>query len=217
MKKIPLISSLVLFVLLCVSGSYWVLQFIKPPVRKITAPPAVLQSADVESVATLFGGAMAVASNYQLKGIVLANPMNQSVAIIAVDGKANQAYPINSEISNGVRLVEVHADYVLLSDNGVNKRVDLPQEAKSASALRSPIATTLNQNAAVNSAEEAAGAVRSVNNKPRFNPQGRPAIPGMSATPNVITQPSPSTPPDFPPGSVGPTPNSAPTANQQDH
>ena len=231
MKKIPLISSVVLFALLCVSASYWVLQFIKPPVRKIIAPPPVVQVADVESVATLFGGALTVASNYQLKGIVLANPMKQSVAIIAVDGKATQAYPMDTEISNGVRLVEVHADYVLLLDNGVSKRVDLPQDAKSVSSgFQSPIAPMapiVPTAAAVTNAVEDNAAVHGGNIRPRFNPQGKPSMPGMSATPNVMTLPSTTTPPNFPPGTASFTPSFVPlkpaatdqvnpTPNQQD-
>lgn len=138
MKNIPLISSAVLLVLLCVSVSYWVLQLIQPPARKIVAPVAATPVANVGSVATLFGGAIATATNYQLKGVVLANPMNQSVAIIAVDGKPPQAYPMKTELNPGVTLDQVFASYVLLSDNGVSKRIDLPQDASSAEQI-SPV------------------------------------------------------------------------------
>ncbi|PRC92869.1 type II secretion system protein N [Solimicrobium silvestre] len=130
MKRIPLISSFILFILLCATSSYWVLQLIKPETRKISAPQITKPTADVESVAGLFGGAMAVDTNYQLKGVVLANPMGQSVAIIAVDGKPTQAYPMNTELSPGVTLNEVHSGYILLLDNGISKRVDLPQDSK---------------------------------------------------------------------------------------
>jgi len=146
MKRISLILSFVLFIALCATTSFWVLQFIKPVPRKIAAPPATKPVADVESVAGLFGGALAVNANYQLKGIVLANPANQSGAIIAVDGKATQAYRIDAEISPGVTLSEVHATYILISDNGVSKRVELPQDFKSAgvsdnAAIRAPMST----------------------------------------------------------------------------
>jgi general secretion pathway protein C len=131
MKRLSLILSVVLFVALCASTAYWVMQFMKPAARKVIAPPAMKPIADVESVAGLFGGAMAVNTSYQLKGIVLANPADQSGAIIAADGKQTQAYRINAEINPGVTLSEVHADYVLILDNGVSKRLDLPQELKS--------------------------------------------------------------------------------------
>ena len=135
MKRLPLILSLVLFVALCATSSFWVLQFIKPETRKVTAPPPNKPMADVESVAGLFGGALAVNTNYQLKGIILANPENQSGAIIAVDGKPTQAYRMEAEISPGVKLKEVHAEYILLSDNGINKRIDLPQDFKSSGQI----------------------------------------------------------------------------------
>lgn len=131
MKRISLILSLVLFIALCATLSFWVLQFIKPEPRKVSAPPMIKPVADVESVAGLFGGALAVNTTYQLKGIVLANPSNQSGAIIAIDGKATQAYRIDAEISPGVKLSEVHANYILILDSGVSKRIDLPQDFKS--------------------------------------------------------------------------------------
>jgi len=131
MKRISLILSFVLFILLCVSASFWVMQFMKSEPRKISAPPVTRPVANVESVAGLFGGALAVNSNYQLKGIVLANPQNQSEAIIAVDGKPSQAFTVNTEISPGVKVAEVQAGYILILDNGVSKRLELPQDSKS--------------------------------------------------------------------------------------
>jgi len=141
MKRISLITSIVLFIVLCVSTSFWVLQFMKPEARKIVAPPVAKPVASVESVAGLFGGALAVNSNYQLKGIVLANPTNQSEAIVAVDGKAPQAVTVNKEISPGVKLSEVHSNYVLILDNGVSKRVDLPLESKASGQIASVLET----------------------------------------------------------------------------
>ena len=131
MKRLPLISSVLLFILLCVSASFWVLQLMKPPARKVAAPVMMAPQAEVDSVVSLFGGSAAVASNYQLKGVVLANPMKQSVAIIIADGKPPQAYPINAEIQPGVTLSEVHSGYIMLLDNGISKRVELPQDARS--------------------------------------------------------------------------------------
>ncbi|MCD6027246.1 MAG: hypothetical protein K0R08_1765 [Solimicrobium sp.] len=131
MKRVPLIVSFVLFVLLCVSSSYWVMRLVKPETRKILAPQVAQPVADVESVASLFGGVMLVTTNYHLKGIVQANPMSQSVAIIGVDGSPAKAYPVDTEV-NGTALNEVYSNYVLLGDNGVSKRVDLPtNDAKS--------------------------------------------------------------------------------------
>ena len=108
------------------------MQFMQSQPRKVVAPPAQKTVANAENSASLFGGALAVNTNYQLKGIVLANPENQSGAIIAVDGKAAQAFRVNAEITPGIKLAEVHAGYIMILDRGVSKRVDLPQEVKSA-------------------------------------------------------------------------------------
>ncbi|MET3105494.1 general secretion pathway protein C [Oxalobacteraceae bacterium GrIS 2.11] len=160
MKRLPLILSLVLFIGLCASASFWVMQFMKPVQRKISAPPMAKPVADVESVAGLFGGALAVNTNYQLKGIILANPAEQSGAIIAVDGKPTQAYRMKAEINTGVTLSEVHATYILIMDNGVSKRIDLPQDFKASAAIggysdapsmRAPLPGPAGQNNAVNS------------------------------------------------------------------
>ena len=130
MKRLPLISSVILFILVVVSGSFWTLQLVKPVARKVMAPQPVVALAQSSTVASLFGGsAVEVVSNFQLKGIVMANPADQSVAIIVADGKPAQAYPIHSEIQAGVTLNEVHGNYIMLVDNGVNKRVDLPKDA----------------------------------------------------------------------------------------
>lgn len=132
MKRIPLIISFIFFVLLCVSISYWVMHLIiNPTARKISAPQIVKPVADVDTVATLFGGAMVVDTSYQLKGLIQANPMNESVAIIEVDGKPTKAYGFDVEVHPGSALNEVNSNYILLKDNGINKRVELPQDASS--------------------------------------------------------------------------------------
>lgn len=128
MKRIPLITSFLLFVLLCVSTSYWVMKLIKPDTRKISAPPLTKPVADVESVASLFGGVMLADTTYQLKGVIQANPMNQSVAIIATDSSPEKAYTFNSDVTSGSALNEVFSNYVLLKGNGASKRIDLPHE-----------------------------------------------------------------------------------------
>jgi general secretion pathway protein C len=131
MKRIPLITSLVLFVLLCLSSSYWVMQLIKPETRKVSAPEEAKPVANVDSVASLFGGVMVVDTNYQLKGLIQANPMNQSEAIIEVDGSSMKAFSVDSDVSSGSSLAEVYSHYVLLKGNGGSKRIELPKETTS--------------------------------------------------------------------------------------
>ena len=129
MKRWPLITSFVLFITLCVSAAYWGMQLFKPPMRAIAAPPQASQPAPrLDAAASLLGGSssFAVASNFQLKGVVVASNPAESVAILAANGKPAQAIRAHHEVMPGVTVSEVQRDHVLLSENGVIKRVDLP-------------------------------------------------------------------------------------------
>jgi general secretion pathway protein C len=133
MKRWPLITSFVLFIAMCVSGAYWVMQLFSPPLRAIAAPPQTLQAGpNLDAAAGLLGGrgSTAIASNYQLKGVVMASNPSESVAILVANGKKPQTVRTNAEVEPGVTVREVQRDHVLLSERGVIKRVDLPRNAK---------------------------------------------------------------------------------------
>jgi general secretion pathway protein C len=109
------------------------MQLFKPQLRWVAAPPQTVQSAPrPDAAAALFGGrpTVAVASNFQLKGVVVDSNASESVAILAAGGKPAQAFRTNSEVVPGVKVKEVHPRYVLLSEGGVVKRVELPTDAK---------------------------------------------------------------------------------------
>lgn len=133
MKRIALFTSFILFIALCASIAYWAMQFIKPPQRAVAAPPQAVQTEpSLNEAASLFGGRAksAVASNVQLKGVVVSSNPTESVAILLANGKSAQSIRVNTEIAPGVIVKEVHNNYVLLSENGVFKRVELPEAAK---------------------------------------------------------------------------------------
>jgi general secretion pathway protein C len=134
MKRLPLVATFLLFIALCASAAYWGMQLFKPPLRPVAAPPRAAQ-ADInpDAAAVLFGaraGKAAVASNYQLKGVIFSGNPRDSVAIIGADGKPAQAIRAELDIAPGVTLKEVHREYVLLSEGGATKRVELPEEVK---------------------------------------------------------------------------------------
>lgn len=146
MKRLPLVVSFLLFIALCASIAYWAMQMFKPPVRPVAAPPRVAQAeVNPEAAAALFGGGrkVAVASNYQLRGVVVSGNGRESVAILSADGKPPQAIRMNMEVLPGVTVKEVHRDHVLLSEGGVTKRVELPESAKAQVdiATASPVPT----------------------------------------------------------------------------
>jgi general secretion pathway protein C len=146
MKRLPLLTSFLLFLALCASIAYWALQLFKPPLRPVAAPPRAEQvEISPDAAAALFGGRpgkTAVASNYQLRGVIMAGP-HDSVAILSADGKPAQAVRVGMELTPGVSVKEVQRDYVLLSDGGATKRVELPESAKGLPGIASaaPVAT----------------------------------------------------------------------------
>jgi len=139
MKRLPLITRFILFIALCMSLAYWGMQLFNPPMRAVAAPPAsqIIQPAPkLEAAAGLLGGHSnaVVASNFQLKGVVVASNPMKSVAILAANGKPAQAVRTNAEVLPGVTLKEVNRRFVLLVESGVIKRVELPEDAKQGKA-----------------------------------------------------------------------------------
>jgi general secretion pathway protein C len=131
-RRWALIASFALFLALCASLAYWGMQLFKPPARPVApAPQAQVAPISTTAAATLFGGKSgteANAGNFQLKGLVMASSLAATSLIMSIDGKPAQAFRANSEIAPGVTVKEVQPDHVVLSDNGVPRRVELPAE-----------------------------------------------------------------------------------------
>lgn len=133
MKRLPVIVSFLAVVALSASLAYWGLQLFKPPQRPIAA--VQVQAAPeprTDAARGLFGGEVAVAaiSNYQLRGVVAAGNGRRSVAIIVADGQPAKAYPVGAEVAAGVTVKEVQPRFVMLSEGGVPKRLDLAADVK---------------------------------------------------------------------------------------
>lgn len=130
MKRWPILVSFLLFVGLCASATFWAMQLFKPVARPVAMPrQSTKVEVDPEAALALFGGrtaAIVPASNFQLKGVVVAKNEKESVAILIADSKPALAVRVNAEVIPGVTVKEVHPQYVLLSDGGAIKRVDLP-------------------------------------------------------------------------------------------
>ena len=131
MKRLPILFSLLALILLSASIAYWVLQLYKPAQRPL-APVTVAAQAEPapDAAATLFGGQAlaAVATSYQLTGVVAAG--RDSAAILVADGQTPQAVKLGKEIAAGVTVKEVHPKYVMLSEGGVLKRIELATDSK---------------------------------------------------------------------------------------
>jgi general secretion pathway protein C len=196
MKRLPQVVSFILFIVLCASAAYWAMQLFKPPVRPVAAPPRVAKAEiKPESAAALFGGGrtkVAVASNYQLHGVVVSGTGSESVAILSADGKPAQAVRMEKEVMPGVTVKEVHRDYVLLSEGGVTKRVELPESAKGQDniATVSPVRTAPGQPASTRPPPMVSPPAATTGAPPQMG-QGRmpPGPPGAVASPGSVPPP----------------------------
>ena len=180
MKRLPLLFTLLGLVFVAVSATYWGMQLYKPQQRPITTvQTAALPEPSPDAAATLFGGQAVtnVVSNYQLTGIVSAG--RDSVAILVADGQPPKALKVGRELAPGVSISEVHPRYIMLSEGGVMKRVDLVADSRPAIPL--------------------SGA-------PMGAPQMEQQMgqPGQGAMPATEPQTSPGVVPAPPPGEVNP-------------
>lgn len=60
-----------------------------------------------------------------LLGVVRADPVSRSSAILSVENEPSRSYFIGDEVANGRRLIEIHGDHVILEVGDVEERVSL--------------------------------------------------------------------------------------------
>ena len=191
-KRLPLLLSLLALIVLAASIAYWVLQLYKPEQRPLAAASVASQpEPSPEAAATLFGGQPAVAiSNFQLTGVVSAGA--NSAVILVADGAPPKAVRIGREIAPGVVVAEVHRRYVMLSDGGVMKRVELAPDAGQSSAISQAAPRMMPPQPAASAPamepQTAPGVVSAppmMQNSPpnANNPQGLPENPPMQGQP----------------------------------
>jgi general secretion pathway protein C len=136
MKRLPLLFSLLAVIALSASIAYWFMALYKP---KQHAMAAIVDARPAEPLAdagaTLFGGqaSAVVISSYKLTGVVSAG--REGVAILVADGQPPKALQVGKEIASGVVLKEVWPKYVMLSEGGVLKRIDLATDATAGANL----------------------------------------------------------------------------------
>ncbi|WP_025916094.1 type II secretion system protein N [Herminiimonas sp. CN] len=142
MKRLPWFASFAMFLVLCASVAYWAMQLLQPPPRAVAAvPQAEPPEPSPDAARGLFGGSAvaSLASNYQLKGVVAAVRREDSVAILSADSKPAKAVAAGGELTPGVIVREVHPQYVLLSESGAIKRVELAVPVKGQAGAELPL------------------------------------------------------------------------------
>jgi len=142
MNRLPFLSTVAAVVALTASVAYWGLQLYKPAQRPIAVVPVTeTPPAPIDAARGLFGGdtAVAVVSNYELRGVVAARNGQRSVAIIAANGEPPKAWPVGTELAPGVTVKDVQPRFVTLSEGGVQKRLDLPADTGMSSTTAAPL------------------------------------------------------------------------------
>ena len=132
MKRLPVIASFLLFLMLCASITYWALQWMAPSTRPLIVPMPVERALpEMSAAANLFGGnAEAISAiSVQLSGIIMANRGADSVAIIALPGKPARSLHLNAEVIEGLVVKKINSRSVVLSERGVDREVRLPEFA----------------------------------------------------------------------------------------
>ena len=133
MKRLPIISSFLLFLTLCASITYWLLQWMAPATRPLIAPvPVERAMPEMTAAANLFGGNVEAVSTIavQLSGIIMANRGADSVAIIAIEGNPSRSLHINDELRSGLVIEEIKTTSVVLSSSAGKQEVSLPSKRK---------------------------------------------------------------------------------------
>jgi general secretion pathway protein C len=132
MKRLPVIASFLLFLMLCASITYWVLQWMAPSTRPLIVPMPVERALpEMSAAANLFGGnAEAISAiSVQLSGIIMADRGADSVALIALPGKPARSLHVNAEVIEGLVVKKINSRSVVLSERGVDREVRLPEFA----------------------------------------------------------------------------------------
>lgn len=120
-----------LLVLLAVLCAHWFWIFAAPPVSGPPEPMSsdALRPLDSIRRAQLFGATPAAAAPVRtdlvLRGVSAAR--TGAMAVIALDKSRTVAVRAGDEVAPGIRLEHVAADHVIVVQNGVSQRIDLPQ------------------------------------------------------------------------------------------
>src|SRR5258706_5064744 len=126
--------------------AWWTWHFLSPA-GHITAANSGAPAVDIALARRLFGGdgssplatVSAAPSDIHLKGVFAVDGRTLSAAVVNLGGK-DQAVKLNHDLPNGAKLVEVNPDYIVVSRNGINERVDLDSYRSAAgSGSKAPI------------------------------------------------------------------------------
>ncbi|MEQ1519041.1 MAG: type II secretion system protein N [Usitatibacteraceae bacterium] len=134
-NRLPLFAKTLTALLVIALGlqlAWWTWHFITPSLRGAPIASETVSATDVSLGRQLFGKAgtaaavsgPATAGGIRLKGVFAVDGVALSAAVLNLGGR-DQAVKKGDELSAGVTLAEVHADYVIISRAGVRERIDI--------------------------------------------------------------------------------------------
>ena len=186
-KRLPALLSLLLFLALCASLAYWLLQWLAPPPRPVAAPPvAERKPPPLAAAANLFGGNPQGSSlaSVQLRGIIRSGRAGDSVAIIAAEGKPPRALRIDAEVLPGIQVKAINARTVVLSDKGAERELSLPEFVAQAGGMPETGGAAAPANAQANMPANAPAPGTAEGSAPAAQPASNPPanLPAAQAT-----------------------------------
>ena len=112
--------------------AWWTWHFITPSLRNALPTPSITAVPDIAVGRRLFGDAgppestviAGAQSGIHLKGVFAVDGKTLSAAVINLGGR-DLAVKLGQELSSGITLAEVHADFVVISRAGIRERIDL--------------------------------------------------------------------------------------------
>jgi len=141
MKRLPLLCSFVLFILLCASVTYWLLQWMAPSTRTLqVVAPAEPALPELSAATQLFGGASTEATStpLQLSGIIYSRTPGERVAIITSDAKPARALGMNAEVAPGIIIKQINQRSVVVLENGQQRVIPLSKLSSTAKDKLTP-------------------------------------------------------------------------------
>jgi general secretion pathway protein C len=128
MKRLPIMSSFLLFLMLCASVTYWLMQWMAPATRPLVMPAQAERALpEMSAAANLFGGSTEAANpqGVKLTGIIHTKSANESIAIISLEGKPTRELKVGAEVSSTLVLKTIDTYSIVLLNNGVEQRISL--------------------------------------------------------------------------------------------
>jgi len=141
MKRLPLLCSFVLFILLSASVTYWLLQWMAPSTRTLqVVAPAEPALPELSAATQLFGGASTEATStpLQLSGIIYSRTPGERVAIITSDAKPARALGMNAEVAPGIIIKQINQRSVVVLENGQQRVIPLSKLSSTAKDKLTP-------------------------------------------------------------------------------